>query len=777
MLDINEKIELLEGEDVWHTKTFNKLPLFMMSDGPHGLRKQVSHGDNLGIHGSEVATLFPSASLLASSFDRNLVGKMAKALARQAKSQGVNMVLGPGINIKRSPLCGRNFEYFSEDPYLTSELAVSYVKAIEAEGIGTSVKHFFANNQETNRLFIDTIVDKRALHEIYLKAFREVAKVKPASFMASYNKINGFYGTEHPYINELLRNKWNYEGVVVSDWGAINNRVKALKEGCDLEMPSSNNYHANKVKEAIRIDASLKKDVEISSQRIIDMINKYQIKENIELDLNKDHLLAEEIALESLVLLKNEDSLLPIKKDVKTALIGGFISNIRTQGGGSSHVNPYKVDQINQVYLNYLTDAYLAKGYNLEDDLDSELLAKEALGLSKEVDQIIYFMGLPDRLETEGIDRKHIDLPANQINLLKKIYEVNQNIVVVLLTGSVVDTSFKTYAKSILLAYLGGESIVNAIFKTLVGLNNPSGRLAESFINDLSIAPTISYDNYSVHYDESIFIGYRKYSSYNLDVSFPFGHGLSYSEIIYKDFSISENKDSFDISFKLQNKSKLNAKEVVQIYLENIMSKTYKAKMELVAFDKFEVKAKSDLEVKINVKKDNFAYFNIDKNEFEIEETSYKLHVSKNVDETLHTFDISIGEKNNQLNHQPWLLYNVDDFKKVYGKPLPPKNIKYQKPFDISSPLFALKETFMGTIMVNYILKEATKKIKDSKQAWMRQVISETLLQTPLRGIASFGGDDINFLMIEGIADLASNKLITGIRKLLKGKKELKDGR
>ncbi|WP_162163856.1 beta-glucosidase [Acholeplasma hippikon] len=774
-LTLDEKIELLEGLDVWHTKHFNKLSKFMMADGPHGLRKQLSHGDNLGINGSEVATLFPTASLLASSFDRNLLEKLGNALANQAKSQEVNMVLGPGINIKRTPLCGRNFEYFSEDPYLTGELASSYVRGVESNRIGTSVKHFFANNQETNRLFINTVVDERALHEIYLKAFKRVIKEKPASIMASYNKINGYYGTEHPIINNLLRNEWGYKGVVVSDWGAIDNRLNALKEGTDLEMPSSKGYYSKIVKDSLSDQPDLVNYIDESTNRIIEMINKYQINEKIETDFEVDHELAIKIALESMVLLKN-DNILPLSNHKKTVIIGGFIENIRTQGGGSSHINPYRVDQINEIYQSYFEHAKLSLGYELDHDGKSPLLFEDACKKAKESDQVIYLMGLPERLETEGIDRKTINLPKTQVDLLKELYKVNQNIVVVLLTGSVVDTSYKDYAKGILLAYLPGEGGAHAILKTLIGESNPSGRLPETWIENLNDVPKIGYDNASVYYDESIFVGYRKYSSFNIKVNYPFGYGLSYSKLTYDDFKIEAHDTFYLLSMKIKNESEMDAKEVIQVYLETIKSGIFRPKKELVAFDKVEIKKQKEKLVEIKVYKQNLTFYDVTTNKFVTETGNYKLNISKNVDDVIHAFDINLeGNKTFEVTyHEPWKLYKKENFSKLFNHDLPPKNIIYKKPFDLSTPLFALKGTFMGRRVVNYIIKEATKQISDSKQSWMRQIVENSLLEMPLRSLASFGSSVLNFEMVEGIADLASNKLLKGIKKIKRGQKDLK---
>ena len=350
-LTIEEKIDLLDGLDVWHTKPVGGLPSLMMADGPHGLRKQYESTDNLGVMGSVPATCFPTASLVACSFDRNLLAKMGKLIATEARAQQVNIVLGPGINIKRSPLCGRNFEYFSEDPYLTGELAASYVRAVEDLGVGTSVKHFFANNQERYRFTIDSIVDERALREIYLRAFERVCRENPATVMASYHKIDGHYAPEHPYLNKLLRKEWGYYGVVVSDWGAVHNRVESLIASTDLEMPSSFGYRSKQILSRIH-DDTVRQAINKSSDRIIELVRRYKTYENETFDLEHHHQMAIEIARESMVLLKNHD-ILPLNKEEDILIVGGFVDHMRYQGAGSSHINPTKLDQITDVIGDY----------------------------------------------------------------------------------------------------------------------------------------------------------------------------------------------------------------------------------------------------------------------------------------------------------------------------------------------------------------------------------------------------------------------------------------
>ncbi|MBE0700385.1 MAG: glycoside hydrolase family 3 C-terminal domain-containing protein, partial [Acholeplasmataceae bacterium] len=672
-MTFEEKVHLLDGLDVWHTKPLKELPKIMMADGPHGLRKQVTSTDNLGVMGSIEATAFPTASLSACSFDRKLVAKMAELIAIEAQSQDVNIVLGPAINIKRTPLCGRNFEYFSEDPYLTGELGAAYVRAMEDMGTGTSVKHFFCNNQEKNRFFIDSIVDERAMHEIYLSAFKNVVKEQPASIMASYNKINGYYGTEHPILKHIVRNDWKYQGLIVSDWGAIHNKALSIKATCDLEMPSSMGYHAKQVIEQSKHDEDLVNAVEASAARVAKTVMKYHQIPKRTYDSKAHHEQSRIIARESMVLLKN-DGILPLNKDEKVAFIGGFVDEIRYQGGGSSHINPYHLDQINQVYDLYSDKIVWTKGYTLVNQGYDERLMDEAVVVADGVDKVVLVLGLPDVYETEGFDREHLDLPYGQIHLLQQIAKYNPNIVVVMLGGSVINLSFEPLVKGLLMSYLGGEASSKAILDLLYGMENPSGRLAETFIDDIAQCNVqLNNNNNAVYYDESIFVGYRYYQTFNQKVRYPFGYGLSYTCFEYTDFQVLEEKDVFKLSINIKNVGKVAGKEVIQIYVENNVSSVVKAKRELKQFDKIHLEPEEEKTVEIILAKNAFSYFDLYQNRFILQKGIYQIQLAKNADEIIKSVlvdvDGEIIEHESTSYHNS--TYDTSDFKKIYQKPIP----------------------------------------------------------------------------------------------------------
>ena len=773
-LSMKDKIQLLDGKDVWHTKPVGDLPSLLMTDGPHGLRKQVDEKDHLGRSGAVKATAFPTASLTASSFDRDLIGNMAKAIALEAKSNQVHMVLGPAMNIKRSPLCGRNFEYFSEDPYLTGELAASYVKAMEKEGVGTSVKHFFCNNQEKNRFFVDSIVDERTLREIYLKAFERVIQEKPASVMASYNKINGFYGTESPIINELLRKEWGYQGIVVSDWGAISNRLASLKAGCDLAMPSSMGYHARQIEDAINDDKELMEAVNHSSLRLETFVKHYAKDYHETVDQQKHHELAVKVASESMILLKNETSVLPLIETEKVLLITGFDEKIRYQGGGSSHINPTQIDQFKDIYQSYSPQIKMVKGFQIDSKYSNQELIDEAILQAVKADKVVIVIGLTDEMETEGFDRNHLNLPQNQIELVERISQIHQKVTVVVCGGSVVNLDFSDHVNGLLMAYLGGQGAAKAIMDILYGKTNPSGRLAETFIDDITDSNIkLTSDNHAIYYDETIYVGYRYYQTFDKRVRYPFGYGLSYSNFEYSQIELKEEKHDFILSFDLKNHGPYAGKEVIQVYIENNVSSLHKAKRELKAFDKIYLNSGEQKRIEIKIKKTAFEVYDVQTHGFVVEKGIYKIQLAKHVGHIIESIDVELDGINLEYEQTSYRLedYNTSDFERVYGKILPKKHIQKKRPYSMNSTLEDLKNTWIGKMIAKTILKEGKKQMSDIKEEWMKEVAEKTLLETPLRMLALFSDGKVSFHMLEGVIDIANLKLIKGMNKLRKESK------
>ncbi|HCB67132.1 MAG TPA: glycosyl hydrolase [Acholeplasmataceae bacterium] len=775
-LTYEEKAALLDGADVWHTKAFKDFPSIMMADGPHGLRKQLESTDTTGISGSVKSTCFPTASLTACSFDRNLIARMAKLIALEAQTNQVNIILGPGINIKRSPLCGRNFEYFSEDPFLAGELGASFVRSMESQGTGTSIKHFFCNNQEKYRFTADSIVDERAMREIYLKAFERVIKENPATIMASYNKINGIYATEHPVLKEVLRKEWGYQGVIVSDWGAIHHRTNSVKASCDLEMPSSLGYNTKNILKDSLLDQDLRKEVENSAKRIENLVNRYDRKFYQTYDPKKHHAEARVIASESMVLLKN-DGILPLTKKDKVAFIGGFIRDIRYQGGGSSHINPNYLDQIADIRTEYSENTSLAKGFELNQDVDVDILIQEAVEVSKKVDKVVLILGLPESHEAEGFDREDLNIPKNQLKLLQEILLVNKNVVVVAVGGSVINLEFESKIKGLLMAYLGGQAASHAILDILYGNVNPSGRLAETFIDDVNQCNVqLTDDNNAVYYEESIFVGYRYYETFNQHVRYPFGYGLSYTNFKYSNFQIKDGKNEFTITFNLKNEGKIKGKEVIQLYIGNNASTVYKAKRELKEFDKIELNAGEEKEVTLRLSKDAFKYYDVNLKKWTIQKGTYHIELAKNARDILYSNLVKLNGE--EIFHEPTsylnTTYDVKDFPKIYKNPLPKKNIVKKRPYDLSSTLNDIRRTVIGRVISSFIIKAGMKTTELMADEWMKEVTRKTIVETPIRMLSLFSAGKFRLGTAQGMIDIINLKFVKGIRKINKDAKEKK---
>jgi beta-glucosidase len=608
-LTLEEKASLCLGSDFWHTAPVPRLGIaqITMSDGPHGLRKQPDHGDHVGISGSVPATCFPTACALGSSWDPDLVRRVGAALGREARAQDVAVVLGPGINIKRSPLCGRNFEYLAEDPLLSGVLGAAMIQGIQSQGVGASLKHYAANNQETDRLRVSADVDQRTLREIYLAGFEHaVTAAPPWTVMCSYNKINGVYASENPWLlTEVLRGEWGFDGLVVSDWGAVNDRVAALAAGLDLEMPPNLGVSDAALVAAVRagqLDESL---LDAAVARVLRLVERATTAQPATpVDTDEHHALARDAASQCAVLLKNDDGILPLRPAAgdTIAVIGEFARTPRFQGAGSSQVNPTRVD----IPLDELralvpdgAEVAFAAGFGIGASDGDEQLADEAVALASRATTVVAFLGLPAAEESEGFDRTHLDLPGNQTALLARLAEVNANLVVVLANGSAVRLSgWATYAKAVLECWLSGQAAGGAIADLLLGAANPGGRLAETLPIRLEDNP--SYLNFPgedghVRYGEGIFVGYRGYDALDREVSYPFGHGLSYTSFGYDGLAVSVSgcADSGDLAVtvtcRVTNTGDRRGQEVVQLYVSDPEATVARPLRELKAFTKVDL--------------------------------------------------------------------------------------------------------------------------------------------------------------------------------------------
>lgn len=672
-MSLEEKAGLCSGRDNWQTKAIEhlKIPSIWLTDGPHGLRKQEGDQDHLGINESNVATCFPTACSTAASFDPDLLYEMGKELGAQSRKENIQILLGPGINIKRSPLCGRNFEYFSEDPLVSSELGKSFVKGVQEQGIGTSLKHFLANNQEHRRNTSSSNVDERSLREIYMRAFEKVIKeAKPWSIMSSYNKINGVFASENEYfLSTILRDEWGFEGAVVSDWGAVHSRVAAIEAGCDLVMPA-NIETDHEIIQAVQNGVLEEDKLNKACERILNLIFKSQERENKESSnhFEKAHKFSQKIAEESIVLLKNEETILPLKKSQKIAFIGNFAENPRYQGSGSSRVNSWRVSSALSAVHKKLDVTY-AEGYTLNSEDDKDLnLRKEAVRIAKDMDVIVFFAGLTEEMESEGFDRKHMRMPENQNILIKEISNVQPNIVVILHNGGPIEMPWINNVKGILETYLGGEAIGNAIIRTLFGEVNPSGRLPETF--PLRLKDTPSYLSYpgegdQVDYQEGIFVGYRYYTTKDIEVLFPFGFGLSYTNFNYSNLKIDKKnataKDKIIVSVDVENTGASSGKEVIQLYIGKEWQAlgVHRPLRELRSFKKVFLESGEIVTVTFELDKDAFSYWDISVHDWRVDGGIYQIQIGKSVNEIVLSEDINMEDEYIHKNEKITMLSTI----------------------------------------------------------------------------------------------------------------------
>ena len=751
-MNLQQKASMCSGADFWHTTAIEQLgvPEITLSDGPHGLRKQEEDTDHLGIAESIKAICFPTASAMACSFDRELLYEVGDALGEECLAEDIAVLLGPGINMKRSPLCGRNFEYYSEDPYLAGELGVSFVKGVQSHSVGTSLKHFAANNQEWRRMSISVLANERTLREIYLAAFEKVVKeAKPWTVMCSYNRINGVYSCENDWLlNDILRKEWGFDGLVISDWGATNDRIAALISGLDLEMPDSHGETDKLLVHAVKNGILDEKTLDRSVLRILNLINQYTAdKSDTRKTYDKEahHCLAKKTAAESAVLLKN-NRILPLASRQKIALIGEFARTPRIQGGGSSHINCWKIDSALESFrkLDDYTVTFAA-GYTTEEDKTDSALLQEAIDTAKAADVAVVFAGLPDIFEGEGYDRSHMDMPMCQNHLIDCICEVQQNVVVVLHNGSPVRMPWVQKVSAVLEMYLAGQASGSAAVDLLTGKSNPSGKLAETF--PLRLEDTPSFLNFpgtrnEVSYSEGVFIGYRYYDKKKMEVLFPFGHGLSYTTFSYSNPSLTINgkpistaefavttynaitvldTDDIVISCDITNTGTVAGKEIVQLYVQNYIGLENRPERELRNFTKVSLLPGETKRVSFALDYRCFAYFN---------ETVHDWFVESG------TYHLSIGASSRDIR--------LDVPISVTGtKPFPFRVTDITTCEDIE--LFAKKPELLDPLLKKSGFEAASDETDASVNANTMKLAKAMFANTPLHTILSFSGEKLKY--------------------------------
>lgn len=672
-LTLEEKASLCSGADFWHTKAIDRLniPAAMVSDGPHGIRKQESLADHMGVAESIKAIGFPTASAMACSFDRDLLHKVGDALGEECVAEDLAVLLGPGINMKRSPICGRNFEYYSEDPVVAGELGAAFVNGVQEHGVGTSLKHFAANNQEWRRMSISAEIDERTLREIYLAAFETVVKkAQPWTIMCSYNRINGVYSCENDWLlNKVLRDEWGFEGLVMTDWGAMDERVPSLKAGLDLEMPDCHGETDKLIVKAVQSGELEESVLDTAVERILTMVDKYlTARKDIDpasmvhplpssaergYDVAAHHALARTTAEQSAVLLKNED-ILPLQKDKKIAFIGEFAKVPRIQGGGSSHINNTSIESA----LDAAGDSVsYAQGFHIDEETTDETLLQEAITLAKESDVAVIFAGLPDSFESEGFDRTHLNMPANQNELIARISEVQPNVVVVLHSGSPIAMPWLDKVAGVLQMYLAGQASGGAAVNLLFGDATPCGKLAETFPLHLEDNP--SYLNFpgnreKVCYQEGVFIGYRYYDKKKMDVLFPFGYGLSYTDFTYSNMKVTVNgknaadvdvikeTDEIVVSADITNTGNCDGAEIVQLYIKNPVVYEIRPEKELRDFAKVFLKAGETKTVTFMLNARAFSYYETRIHDWYAESGDYEILLASSSRDIRLQYTVSI---------------------------------------------------------------------------------------------------------------------------------------
>lgn len=774
-MTLQEKIQLCVGKSFWESKDFDKydIPSFFMCDGPAGLRKQElgSATDMLGINNSLQSTCFPAAVTTANSWDKELLYQMGKAIGKEARDQNVGVLLGPGVNIKRNPLCGRNFEYFSEDPIQTGVLSAEFIKGLQSQGIGCCIKHFACNSQELKRLSSDSIIDERALREIYLKAFEIVVKTaSPATIMSAYNKINGVYCSDNKkLLNDILREEWGFDGLVITDWGGMNNRILAFEAGNDLMMPGGSDYMEKEVMEAIKSGELSEEYIDLCCERIIKVALKAAevLKEQYKADYQKNHQLAVEIAQKGAVLLKNEDKLLPLKEDGKILIVGDMAKNVRYQGSGSSHVNPMYLENP----IDYLDKYDYVLGCDSDGDTTEELLTQLKIKAT-EAETVVIFAGLPDKYESEGFDRTNMLMPQGHIDMIKTASKVNKNIVVVLLSGSAVECDWADDVKAILYMGLPGQGAGRACYNLLFGKANPSGKLSESWPYHYNDVVSSSYyaKTKDALYLESIYIGYRYYDKAAKKVRWPYGYGLSYTNFKLDNFKINEN----EVSLKVKNTGNYAGGEVIQLYVGQNNPILHRPLRELKHFEKVYLNAGEEKEITFRLTDNDFTVWD---DSFKKVKGNYRIEVATSSRDICHHFDVAVDGEEVVVpvwQTDSWYQTCKGDisqlqWEKMLGKKYTPKEL-VKRPFTMENTVEEMKQhSLIMKIMYKIVEKTIAKgfggKIDYNNQDF--RMLMNTSAGSPFRTLQISSG--IKGGLFKGVLEIANGNYIKGIMEIIKG--------
>ena len=778
-LSLEQKCALLSGKNTWQTQEYPKqgVPAIWLSDGPNGLRKQAGAADHLGLNPSVPATCFPTAATMANSWDPALGEEVGRALGEETAANRVNVLLGPGLNVKRSPLCGRSFEYFSEDPYLSGKMAAAYVRGIQENGIAACPKHFAVNSQELRRMASNSVLDERTLRELYLTAFEIVVKeAHPKSIMSAYNKVNDIYANEnHHLLVDILRKEWGFDGAVVTDWGGSNDHVEGVKNGSTLEMPSPGLGGARKLLKAVAEGSLTEQEIDLRVDELLELVlstTAAMEKASRKFDEKVHHELAQRAAAESIVLLKNEGGILPLKHGKKVALIGDFALTPRYQGAGSSMVNPTKVDSLKDAMeVAELELVGYCAGYERSGKPNKAYL-DEAVSQAKMADVVILCIGLDESSESEGLDRTHIGIPAVQKQLLDAVTAANSNVVAVVSAGSVIETDWVEKCKAVVHGYLGGQAGAGAMLEVLTGWQNPCGKLAETIPLRYEDTPAARYfpgKKQNAEYREGLYVGYRYYETANKAVRYPFGYGLSYTTFAYSDLKVNADKVTFTIS----NTGSVAGAEIAQLYVAKPDATVFRPAKELKGFAKVFLKAGESKTVSIPLDDKTFRYWNVATDHWEVEGGSYQLLVGANVQDIRLTADITLPGTGvpdpyagKDLDHYRTAhVQEVPDaeFEAFLGRPLPEETTA----IDCTMTLGELHHSrsplcWLIAGVLTLLVRSGEKRGKPNLNILFQY-------NMPLRGLAQMTGGIIGEETVDGLVMEAKGFWVIGILRALVG--------
>ncbi|MCR4675457.1 MAG: glycoside hydrolase family 3 C-terminal domain-containing protein [Lachnospiraceae bacterium] len=780
-MTLEEKAAFLGGKGEWETWDFpqHNLPSMFCSDGPHGIRKQAGAGDHLGLNESLKATCFPTAATIANSWNEELGQEMGDALGEEALVQGVNVLLGPGLNIKRSPLCGRNFEYFSEDPYLAGKMAASYTRGIQGQGVYSCPKHFAVNSQEMRRMAMNAVVDERTLREIYLTGFEIAVKEAHAkAIMTSYNEVNGVYANESEHLlKDILRGDFGFDGIVITDWGASNDHALGVKAGSDLEMPNPGLSSARELVKAVETGKITERELDERVDTLLDAV--ITLSENAKnkpnsFNVETHHDLARKASQESAVLLKNENSILPLKPKTKVAVIGDFAFTPRYQGAGSSLVNPTKVEVITELVRDYdLQVMGTAKGY-LRNGQEDANMRKEAVDLAKQADVVLFFFGLNEISESEGLDREHMRIPQNQITLLQELGSANPNLVGVISAGSAIEMPWHHHFKALLHMYLCGQAGASATLDLLTGKVNPSGKLNETLPKRLEDTPAYRYypaAERNSEYRESIYVGYRYYDTAGVDVLYPFGFGLSYTSFEYSDIEVTKD----GVSFNLKNTGSYDGAEVCQLYVSLPDAKIFRPKKELKGFKKVFLKSGESKKVTIPFDDKTFRFWNTRADQWEIEGGTYEICIGASSKDMRLSAPLEVEgnvsiypyHTNRLENYYSGKIQNITDkeYEALLGYSIPDGSWSGELgPNDAICQLYYAKSG-----LARFVYKKLTEQKKKADEKGVPDLNILFIYNMPFRAIAKMSGGAVDMEMVDGIVTAVNGHFWKGIGKVIAG--------